>query len=306
MKDDIHNYIKNCKTCITSKHRQNHRESLIQTYTPIKPFEIIQIDLIGPKEISERGNVYALTLQCELTKYLVSVPIKNKKAETVAKALFEKFFLTYGNFQKVKTDLGKEFINEIFEEYTKLFEIEHLKFTAHRHQMLGSIERNHKEVNNYLRCFLTNDSIQNWDSYLSIYTFFYNIQPNVLTGYSPYELIFGKKPKLFDEINAVQALYNYDSYIKVLKHTLQKAHENTRKYFDEYKIKMKQNYDKNSNPIIVNKNDLVYIKNCNITSKFDKLYIGPGIVLDILDNNNVKIKINNKEKIVHKDLIYKI
>jgi hypothetical protein len=124
-----------------------------------------------------------------------------------------------------------------------------------------------------------------------------------LHGYSPYELVFGKKPKL---LNTIQPLYNYDSYAKSLRHTLTKAHENTRKYFELYKSKMKDAFDKNANPIILSTNDIIYIKNENKQSKLDNLYIGPGIVLSILDNNNVKIKINNKEKIVHKDLIYKI
>jgi len=47
------------------------------------------VDTIGPLPKTEKGNEYAVTLICDLTKYLVTIPIQNKSAKTVAKAILE-------------------------------------------------------------------------------------------------------------------------------------------------------------------------------------------------------------------------
>jgi hypothetical protein len=45
-------------------------------------------------------------MECELTKYLVTVPIPNKEAKTVASAIFENFILVYGPMKEIRTDMG--------------------------------------------------------------------------------------------------------------------------------------------------------------------------------------------------------
>jgi len=44
---------------------------------------------------SDNDNEYAVTRICNLTKYLVAIPIANKSTSTVAKAIFESFILRY-------------------------------------------------------------------------------------------------------------------------------------------------------------------------------------------------------------------
>lgn len=89
------------------------------------PFDVVQIDLVQfPKSIN--GNIFAVTIMCELTKYLVISPIPNKESKTVAKALRDDFILHYGFVKTVKSDNGKEFA-EVFSELNKLLAIDHVK-----------------------------------------------------------------------------------------------------------------------------------------------------------------------------------
>ena len=60
------------------------------------------------------GNKYARTLICDLSKYLVTIAVPEKSANTVARAIFEYCVLVYGKINSVKSDLGTEFKNEIF------------------------------------------------------------------------------------------------------------------------------------------------------------------------------------------------
>lgn len=84
---------------------QRHtKEPMAITPTPMKPFDIVIIDTIGPMKKTTNGNIYALTIISDLTKYLIMTPIKNKEANTVAEALFEDLILIYGTPKTIRAD----------------------------------------------------------------------------------------------------------------------------------------------------------------------------------------------------------
>ena len=56
----------------------------------------ISIDLLGPQNITSQGNSYALTTVSNLTGYLMTSPIKDKKMMTVATHLFSDIMLKFG------------------------------------------------------------------------------------------------------------------------------------------------------------------------------------------------------------------
>lgn len=123
MTKDITNYIKNFKKCQINKSGKKTKEKL--TITPIAQtaFDIVAIDTIGPFCKTNKNYEYAVTVVYDLTKYLIIIPKKNKKAHTVAKAIFENVILIYGPVRRILTDCGTEYINDIFKNVLKLFNI---------------------------------------------------------------------------------------------------------------------------------------------------------------------------------------
>lgn len=92
-----------------------------------KPFDCVVIDTVGPLPTSANGNKYLVTMMCNLTKYIVIAPTVNKEAQSVAKVICEQLILVYGPFKILLTDLGTEYINEIFKELTNILQIQHRK-----------------------------------------------------------------------------------------------------------------------------------------------------------------------------------
>nr|CAH7759760.1 unnamed protein product [Callosobruchus chinensis] len=64
---------------------------MVITPTPQNPFDIVRIDTIGPFPKTVKGNTYVVTMQCELTKYVIIVPVPNKEANTVAREYIYSF-----------------------------------------------------------------------------------------------------------------------------------------------------------------------------------------------------------------------
>lgn len=96
MKSSITKFVKTCQLCIRNKHFSSVKQPQIKTSTPLKVFDIVSIDTVGPFTITEQGNRYAVTMQCDLSKYIIIVPIPDKSATTIAKAIVNNCILIYG------------------------------------------------------------------------------------------------------------------------------------------------------------------------------------------------------------------
>lgn len=305
MTKDIASFISKCENCSMNKHKIYTKEPMVITETPAKPFDLVVIDTIGPLTTSNRGNVYAVTMICDLTKYLVCATSASKRAEDVAKAIFEKFILVHGPMRSIRTDRGTEYTNEMISELCKLMKVEHKISTAYHHQSVGTVERNHQEFNKYIRQYL-DSNLQHWDDYLDFFTFCYNIDKHGSNNYkySPFELVYARSPNMPSDLlsGQIQPLYNHDDYVKEAKFRLQRAHKAATEIMNKLKETNKKYYDKTANPINVKVGDKIYLR----TEPYNKLQQlrKPFIITEILDTN-VKITDGQKEYLVHKNRINK-
>ena len=70
------------------------------------------MDLIDAHRVTSSGNRYILTTTDYFTKYVEAVPIKDKSAESVAKAIY-KVFCRRGSPVHIISDQGREFVNKV-------------------------------------------------------------------------------------------------------------------------------------------------------------------------------------------------
>lgn len=302
MTKHVTKYVKSCLNCQTAKTTKHIKAPMIITPTPPRAFDTVIVDTIGPLPKSEHGNEYAVTLICDLTKYLVAIPICDKSAKTIARAIFENFILTYGPMKTFISDMGTEYKNTILTELCNLLKIEKLTSTAYHHQTLGTVERSHRTFNEYVRSYISVDK-SDWDEWLKYFTYCYNTTPSTVHNYCPYELVFSKHPNMFQqftEVDTITPLYNVNNYAKEAKFRLEVAHKRAQTLLDRHKLRQKSNYDRNVTDDKFSVGDMVLLKN-ETAHKLDPKYKGPYKIIDILKNNNIKILDNkiNKEQIVH-------
>lgn len=306
MSREIRNYVKKCVHCQKNKTLPKTKEQLFLTETPARAFDVIQVDTIGPIMKSNNGNEYAVTIICDLTKYLVVVPIPDKSAKTVAKAIFEKFILVYGPMKKIISDMGTEYKNQVLQELCALMKIDFVTSTAYHHQTLGTVERSHKTFNEYVRSYISIDKTD-WCEYLSYFAYCFNTTPSTVHGYCPYELVFAKIAPTIEvlETGKIDPIYNIDSYQKEIKYRLQVAHDRVTKMLDRAKKTNKIRYDKTVNQIDIQVDDLVLIQD-DAGHKLTHLFKGPYKVDSVDNRGNVSITLNNgKSMLVHKNRIRK-
>lgn len=154
IKSTITKFVKACVQCKQNKHSIKTKETFIQTTTPTKPFDLISVDTIGPFTRSLNGNRYALTVQCDLSKFVIAVAIPDKQASILAKSLVENCFLKFGCPLAIKSDMGTEYKKEVFEQICKYFSIQQKIATAYHPETVGSLGRNHRCLNEFLRQYI--------------------------------------------------------------------------------------------------------------------------------------------------------
>jgi len=78
------------------------------------------------------------------SRFAVAVPIPNKDAHTVAKAIVENVFLRFGLCSEILSDRGREFDNAISSELCRILGIRKLRTTAYSPATNGICEVWHK------------------------------------------------------------------------------------------------------------------------------------------------------------------
>lgn len=304
MKQTVSDYVRLCEPCKINKHAIPAKTPAVITTTPTKTFDVVSIDTIGPFALTEKGNRYAVTLQCDLSKYVIAIPTPDKSAVAIAKAVVEKCILVYGPMRCIKTDQGTEY-KGVFDEICKLLQLNHTCSTAYHPQTIGALERNHKCLNEYLRIF-SNQRTNDWDEWLPFYCFAYNTTPSADHNYTPFEIIFGKKLNTFEFCKNLQIdpLYNLDAYQKELKFRLQTTHANVMETILKEKVKRTSNINSTIIPTQLKIGDTVYLKREN-RHKLDPVHNGPFSITKLNIPNVTIINADNKQQEVHMSRLIK-
>lgn len=88
----------------------------LQIYNVDSPFERIQVNILGPLLTTHSGNRYLLVVIDCFTKWPEAIPLKNKRASTIGKALVDQVFSRHGIPLEVHTDQGRNFESRLFKE----------------------------------------------------------------------------------------------------------------------------------------------------------------------------------------------
>jgi transposase InsO family protein len=189
---DVAEYVRTCLTCRTVAGRTATDAPVQQHQSPTRPFQFMAVDLLSMPE-SSGGNKYAMVLIDYFSRYVIVVPLKEKSAAVVVKAIMDKVILVYGRPEKLLSDNGGEFDNELMRQVCEGVGIKKVYTTPYRPQSDGMVERFNRTLLRLLTCYV--DSTQmHWDDTLPYVLFAYNTSISSATGEKPFTDIYGKDP----------------------------------------------------------------------------------------------------------------
>ena len=157
-----------------------------------------------------KGHRYILCIIDEVTNYLVTIPIFQARSEEIGETLIENAITKYCIPEYIIMDQDSAFKSSLMAYLFQKFNIKIKTVAPYNHQSLHGI----KSLTHILTKHLTSLG-QMWTKYLSLTTF------NTLNlgNYSPYELTFGRKPKLLLNIESnpdIKVSRNFKEYYELL------------------------------------------------------------------------------------------
>lgn len=301
MVNDIKLYINSCEICQRNKiQRKTFKAPMVITSQSSEPFERVSMDLVSYSDISDNNNKYILTLQDELTRYVQAYPIPDKEALTVAKYLLH-FCQHFGVPKRFHSDQGTEFMNKLMKQFVKFLGSSQTFNTAYHPQTNGALERFHGTLRDHIRMYHTR-KLKNWDQIIPLAIICHNTSLNTSTGYTPYELLFGYKPRPFFSLKPIPD-YTASDYVKDLNERLRIARDAATNNVLKMKEKAKERYDSSIRNIARFKlGDKVMIKVPN-PNNLDCKWEGPCEVIRVGFNENYLIKKSGKTQRVHANRI---
>ena len=229
------------------------------------PFKRVAVDIIGPMcPKSEDGHRYILTVIDYATRYPEATPLKGCTSEEVAEGLLS-IFSRVGLPQEILTDHGRQFTAEYMKELMKLLEINHLITTPYHPMCNGLVENINGVLKQMLRKLCT-EQPKSWNKLIDPLLFAYREVPQESTGFSPFELLYGRTVRgplqLLKELwteNIDQDTRNTYEYVINLKDKLESTMEFVKKNLEKAQNRHKFYYDRRSKESKIEFGDKVLI-----------------------------------------------
>ncbi|XP_062589077.1 uncharacterized protein LOC134250727 [Saccostrea cucullata] len=277
---DISRFCKSCSICQKGTPKGRTPKAPLIPIPPIEePFSRIAIDFVGPLPLTEKKNRYILVCMDYSTRYPEAFPLKNQEAETVANTLIE-LFSRVGVPNEILSDQGTNFMSTLMTELCKLLQA-YASSEPHR-----------------------------WDVHLPYVLFAYREVPNETTGYSPFELLYGRHVRgplailkeQWEEPTVEQA--SVLSYILETRERMQNIRDLVKDSERLAKKKQKMYYDKKARTRTFEVGQKVLVLLPTSTSKLMAQWKGPYEVVKKVSPVDYKVRISkNKEPIYHVNML---
>ena len=190
MHRDVADFCRSCEACQRSRHHKVPRAPMVPLPVVEEPFARIAMDIVGPLPRSRSGNRYVLVVCDYGTRYPEAVPMRTVDAEAVAEELMV-IFSRVGIPREILTDQGTNFQSQLLRELYRLLHIDALRTSPYHPQTDGLVERFNQTLKSMLRKTASQEG-KDWHRLIPFLLFAYREVPQESTGYSPFELLYGR------------------------------------------------------------------------------------------------------------------
>ena len=258
--------IQNCGRC-----KQFEAKCQLPEMEPIlctQPMELVDVDYVGMEvtvAAQEKPVVKnVLVIVDHFTRYVQAFVTNNHTAHTTARVLYNNFFSVFGFPQKLMLDQGTEFTGDMIAVMCKLLGIEKIRTMPYHPQTNGSAERVHQTLQRMIGK-LDPEKCRKWPKHIGSVLIAYNATQSQVTGYSPYFLMFGRRPwlpvdLLFPTVNTREWTHTIDEYVKALYERLTECLQLVQESTSKEAKRQKRLYDRRVGAVELRPGDRVLVR----------------------------------------------
>jgi len=225
MLQNIDQFISGCTVC--QKFRKRHNRRADERFViEGNPFSELSVDILKLPKRDCNHNMYVVVIVDSFSRWVSLEAVQTKSALDAARAILR----TVGNFGvplTIRSDGGKEFINDILASIELILGIKHHKIMAYHHEGNSLAEKANRSVLENLRNlifdkrYILNGEHQ-WSDLLPMVQRIMNASFNSSIGCSPAALVFGDNIDLdrclITPMPSPSVVADADSYVQALAH----------------------------------------------------------------------------------------
>ena len=189
--------VHNCEKChiFEAKPHIPPMEAILCT----EALDLVHIDYVsmevtvGIKEKPVIKNV--LVIKDHFTHYTQAYVTNNHTVCTTARILYNEFFWVFGFPRQLMSDQVSEFTGQVISELCDLLGVTKIRMSPYHPQTNGAVKRVHQTLRRMI-AKMDPEKRAKWPSHLGPILIAYNATWSLITGYSPYFLMFGRRPRL--------------------------------------------------------------------------------------------------------------
>ena len=226
------------------------------------------------------------------------MPVEHATAREVTQALTEKLICYFGPPVTLISDQGAHFMNRVMEEFARIFRVNKYSTTAYYPQSNGGIERMHHTLKEYIKMYIEGN--EKWDELVPLAQHAYNSTEHDGLGYSPHELVFGRRARTPSSFPPRDYLQTYDAYLADSTEAYAQLRTMAAMNLVQSKYRSKYYYDRKLNVQHFREGEMVYVLKEPKVGQFKPEYKGPCEIIGInYSTHNAKIQKGNKTRIVN-------
>lgn len=243
MRREIRKMCMECHRCATCKdYGGNGRAPLIPTRAEtLTPFQRVGFDLMGPLPKGWNGEQWIIVCMDYFTKWPVVGALKTTGSKDITDWIRDNVLTVYGVPEEITTDRGVQMTSEEFKRFVQGVGMKHTLTSPFSPATDGLVERHNRTLLNSLRCF-TQENPEIWPQFLQTCAFAYRASRHSSSGYSPFELLQCRIPRLGMDV-APRTTLSEEEVIEEMKRFGERVRGETRKSLERAADRMKEYYD---------------------------------------------------------------
>ena len=211
-------HIKQCERCLRFKAAPGKApmENVDETY----PMELVHMDSLMIEANESGKDVHILVITDHFTWYAQAIVISSQTAKCTAQNLWDKFIVHYGLPEKILTGQECNFESNLLKALCEIAQVKKCRTSGYHPQTNGPCQCFNSTLINMLGT-LPEKPKSTWREQVPTLLHAYDCTRNNATGFSPYYLMFGRKPHLPIDLlfgtNTADLRGNSTTYIENLK-----------------------------------------------------------------------------------------
>ena len=261
MTRDLRNCIKKCSRC--------RKYEAAPPVVPMKPLacsgpgELLHVDFTSIEE--------TVPLKEDPAKYVVAYVVKDQTARTAAKTLRIGYFRLFGAPAYLVSDQGKAFTGHVITHLCELYRVQKLRTLPYHAQTNGQVERMNQTIIRMIRK-LEEDRKACWSEHLPELLMAYNATCSAVTGFSPYYLLFGRRPRipvdyLFPTLRDSPRQTRMEVSVAAMQKRLKEAFTVVRHLTSEEVARQCRYYDRKAGAVALQPGDIVMVRTDGFVGK---------------------------------------